>query len=55
MDIDTNGNVFTTEINLGGEHSGDFDRRLVKNNNLPRDKMLNIVRNKDLRGPVKLC
>ena len=54
MDADANGNVFATEIAHGGEHSDDFDRWRVTNNNLPRDNILTIVRNKDLRRPIKL-
>ena len=55
MDSDDNGNLLATEITYGGEHSDDFDRWRVVHNNLPiRDKILAIVRNKDLRMPIKL-
>ena len=54
MGADANINVFATEITHGGDHSDDFDLRRVTNNNLPRDKMLDIVRHKDLHRPIKL-
>jgi len=54
MDTDNSGNVLPTEISHGGEHSDDFDRRRAHTNYLPRDKMLTIVRVKDLRRPIKL-
>ena len=54
MDTNSSGNVLATDISHGGEHADDFDRRRVHNNYLPRDKMLTIVRVKDLRRPIKL-
>ena len=54
MDIDANSNVFATEITHGREYSDDFYHWRVTNKNLPRDKMLAIVRNKDLCRPIKL-
>ena len=54
MEIDDNGNVLANEITHGVENSDDFDRRRVIHNNLPRDNMLSIVRNKCFRRPIKL-
>ena len=36
----------------GGDHSDDYDRWRVSSNNVPRKRMLQIVRGKNLRRPV---
>ena len=36
----------------GGDHSEDYDRWRISSNNVPRERMLQIIREKDLRRPV---
>ena len=51
MEKYSNGNVATDEIMNGGDNSDDFVRRRIAVNNVPRDLMLQIVREKDLKRP----
>ena len=54
MDSDDDGNILVTEITHGGECSDGFDFQRVMFNNLPRDKILTIVRNKYSLRSIKL-
>ena len=50
---DCNGNELPKEILHGGKHSDDCNRRKVPINNSPRERLLQIVIQKDLRRPSR--
>ena len=51
MEEDYNGNYVPNEILSGGNHSNDFVRRKVPINQMPRECMLQIIREKDFNAP----
>ena len=51
MGKDSNGNITPDEIMNGGDRSDDFVRRRIAVNNVRRERMLQIVREKDLQCP----
>ena len=53
MVADGNGNSLPKEILNGGEHSDGHNRRKVPTNNTPRERLLQIVTQKDLRRPSR--
>ena len=46
MEKDSDGNAVPDEIMDGGNHSDDFARRRVPENNVPRERRLQTVRGK---------
>ena len=53
MVADGNGNALPKEILNGGEHSTDYNRRKVPSDNGPRERLLNMIVQKDLRRPSR--
>ena len=51
VEKDSNRNIIPDEIMSGGDHSDDFVRRRIAVNNVPRELMLQVVREKDLKLP----
>ena len=54
MDSDNDGDVLVSKIAHGREQFDDFYCRQVVCNNLPREKMIAVVRNEDFHRQIKL-
>ena len=53
MEDDSNGNYLPDEIIDGGNHSDDFNRKRIPICNEPRERLLQVAREKDLRRPER--